>query len=380
MLKHPIAAGITLAALVALVATLPALAAGAHVVQSGETLYSIALRYHLSVEGLARANGLSNPHHIRVGQVLRIPEADSQVPSPRKLEAQASGQRAEQVPVTYTVRPGDTLFGIAHRYGIIVQALTELNRLTSDTLRIGQRLRIPAAGPTRSAARSPRHRLEVGRVRLRPDVPPAAESPQLAVGTEVKAPRPMRVRSGPKTYYTMVALLSTDTPLRIVGVTSGWYQVQLPNEELGWVAKEDFRPAEQDSSLRLRPGQVRGGAIIQEAMGYLGIPYVWGGHSSSGVDCSGFVYVVFAPHVPSLARMSSFDYFQTGAPVDRANLQPGDLVFFTTYAPGPSHVGIYIGEGKFIHASSASHRVNVTSLEEPYYAGHYIGARRLLRP
>jgi len=119
---------------------------------------------------------------------------------------------------------------------------------------------------------------------------------------------------------------------------------------------------------------------VREAMRYLGTPYVWGGESSRGVDCSGFVYVVFSGRMPQLARLRSFDYFEMGVSVDRADLQAGDLVFFTTYAPGPSHVGIYAGDGRFLHASSGARRVLATPLDDRYYAARYVGGRRLLNP
>jgi len=144
---------------------------------------------------------------------------------------------------------------------------------------------------------------------------------------------------------------------------------------VGWVREEDFRTQDQAPEQPARRAE-----IVAEALRYLGTPYVWGGGSSRGVDCSGFVYIVFSRYLPNLARMSSFDYFNTGIAVDRSGLLPGDLVFFTTYAPGPSHVGIYLGDRKFIHASSAADGVTTSSLDDPYYAAHFLGARRLLGP
>ncbi len=352
----------------------PAEAARAHLVQPGETLHSIALRYGLTVTVLARANGLVDPARIRVGQVLTIPEVDSHERHARTGNP-AHISRQERAPaITYVVRPGDSLYTLARRFGITVQALIEFNRLGSETLLVGQKLRVPSATRPRATAHAKPLQQPVRATLASP-----RSLPPVAIGTVVKALRPLRVRSGPRTYLATVALVAAETPLRVVGEEPGWYQVQLPDDVAGWVREEDVRPQDQASTPGL-PRAVGTTEIVSEALGYVGTPYLWGGHSAGGLDCSGLVYVVFAPHVPNLVRTSSFDYFHAGVPVARSVLQAGDLVFFTTYAAGPSHVGIYVGEGKFVHASSASHQVSTSSLDEPYYAARYLGARRLLAP
>lgn len=114
--------------------------------------------------------------------------------------------------------------------------------------------------------------------------------------------------------------------------------------------------------------------VIQEALRYQGVPYSFGGTSPSGFDCSGFTKYVFARVGVSLPRMADSQYYDYPAV---AELQPGDLVFFETYEPGPSHVGIYVGNRQFINASS-SRGVVVDSLDSGYWSARYIGARRVL--
>ena len=116
--------------------------------------------------------------------------------------------------------------------------------------------------------------------------------------------------------------------------------------------------------------------IISTSMDYLGVPYVFGGTSPYGFDCSGYVQYVFANAGISLPRTADVQYEQ-GTPISTAELVAGDLVFFTTYTYGASHVGIYVGDGNFIHASS-SRGVTISSLSEAYYSSRYIGARRIL--
>jgi cell wall-associated NlpC family hydrolase len=115
--------------------------------------------------------------------------------------------------------------------------------------------------------------------------------------------------------------------------------------------------------------------VITTAQKYMGVPYVWGGDTPSGFDCSGFTQYVMKQNGISIPRTAA-DQFAAGTPVDKANLRVGDLVFFTTYKPGASHVGFYMGAGKFIHASSAAKEVTVSQLDEAYYTQRYIGARR----
>jgi peptidoglycan DL-endopeptidase CwlO len=113
------------------------------------------------------------------------------------------------------------------------------------------------------------------------------------------------------------------------------------------------------------------GGVVGIAMRYLGTPYVWGGASPSGFDCSGFVMYVFAQVGVSLPH-SSYAQYGYGSPVSRGDLQPGDLVFFD----GLGHVGIYIGGGSFIHSPHTGDVVKISSLSG-WYASTFVGARRL---
>lgn len=117
-------------------------------------------------------------------------------------------------------------------------------------------------------------------------------------------------------------------------------------------------------------------AVINTAKSYIGVPYVWGGASPSGFDCSGFTQYVLKKNGITIPRVTS-DQFKTGVSVSKSNLRAGDLVFFTTYKAGPSHVGFYIGNGNFIHASS-SKGVTISSLSNSYFADRYLGARRVI--
>jgi cell wall-associated NlpC family hydrolase len=123
-------------------------------------------------------------------------------------------------------------------------------------------------------------------------------------------------------------------------------------------------------------GQVEASSMVNTAKSLTGIKYVYGGTTTNGFDCSGYVNFVFNKHGVSTARTASGMY-GSGSSVSKSNLETGDLVFFNTSGRGVSHVGIYIGDGNFSHAST-SKGVMISKLNDPYYWGsRYVGAKRL---
>ena len=120
---------------------------------------------------------------------------------------------------------------------------------------------------------------------------------------------------------------------------------------------------------------ILGEEIASYVREFIGVPYVWGGESTSGFDCSGLVSFVFG-HFGIPLGHSSYDQYDQGTPVSRNSLIPGDLVFFSSDGSGPSHVGIYIGNGEFVDAENPG--VRVASLDSSYWSSCYYGAKRIL--
>ena len=207
----------------------------------------------------------------------------------------------------------------------------------------------------------------------------------------------LNIRSAPKSGSTSLGTASHGAVLTVTGIEGSWFAVSY-NGVSGYVASQYVlicSPSTADTSAPETPEEtpaetpdetpadnpaatVSGSEIVSLAQQYLGVPYVYGGSSPSGFDCSGFTMYIFAqvgvklPH----GATSQLSY---GASVSRSELQPGDLVFFQDYGAVASHVGIYIGGDQFIHASSSSGNsrcVTVSSLAESYYANHYYTARR----
>jgi cell wall-associated NlpC family hydrolase len=139
-------------------------------------------------------------------------------------------------------------------------------------------------------------------------------------------------------------------------------------------ALERFNPASV-SANRGSIGDRKAQSIVSFAQQFLGTPYVWAGSSPGGFDCSGFTSYVFGEfgiYLPHAADMQFREGVQVSTP------RVGDLVFFSTYESGPSHVGIYIGDNQFIHGSSGAGEVCITSMDAAYYSSRYLGARRVI--
>jgi cell wall-associated NlpC family hydrolase len=207
---------------------------------------------------------------------------------PERGQAQARSAPAPGKPSTYTVKRGDTLGAIARRHGISVAALARENDI-----------------------RNP-HRIRQGQ--------------ELCI--------PQKVAQAPS--------------LRTKGLC-------------------DEAAAENDS----------GDALVDTALGYRGVPYRWAGMTTRGMDCSGLVARVLLSH-GIRAPHSSRELYKLGTAVSRDQLRAGDLVFFNTRGRGISHVGIYVDDGKFVHASSSGGKVETDRLDTGYYQRQYVGARRVM--
>jgi cell wall-associated NlpC family hydrolase len=278
-----------------------------HTVQDGDTLGAIADRYGANEEDIVRANGLTTPFVLQVGQVLVVPGGSlSPQPAPAAQTSETS----------YSVQDGDNLSTIAQSFGVELQSIIDANGLQEPyLLHPGQPLMI--RGATKIPTDAP--------VVRTPSTSQEAPAPVFAT---VARPAPVVAASKP-----------TVAPAVARPSSGGW-------------------------------------GLVDVAARYLGSPYVWGGTSPSGFDCSGFVWYVYRRAGMPIPR-DMWGQLQSGTRVSRGNLQPGDIVFFAgTYEYGLSHEGIYIGGGRFIHAADYGLGVIVSSLSNAYYANHYFGATR----
>lgn len=188
----------------------------------------------------------------------------------------------------------------------------------------------------------------------------------------------VRLRSGAGTSYSILGTYNNGTPLTITGTSGDWTAVTI-NGVKGYVnsAYVSTTKTEGGNGGGSTSSTSIGETIVATAKQYMGAPYVYGGMSPSGFDCSGFVNYVYKLCGYSMSRVASSIYNNNGTYVEKANLQIGDLVFFASNSSSIGHVGIYIGNGQFIHSSSGAGCVVISDLSSSYYLKNYVGAKRI---
>ena len=203
----------------------------------------------------------------------------------------------------------------------------------------------------------------------------------------------VNVRSGPGTDYRVLLQVNKGDIAYVIGLNGQWYKA-ICNGRIGYISRDYLKISadaaeatsannslffikDKDAISSPNDTSALASEIIANAKKHIGTPYHWGGSQPGGFDCSGFTSYVMRQSGISLPR-STTDQYKLGSYVEKSDLKPGDLVFMAnTYRSGISHVGIYVGNGCFIHASS-SRGITIDDLSESYYVNHYYGSRRVL--
>jgi peptidoglycan endopeptidase LytE len=341
-----------------------------YTIKKGDNPSRIAKKFKVNVQDIVKNNNLSS-NNLKPGTKITIPSKGKgsihinkiNPPSTPFSKGELGGFSGDNIkPVKrqednlyHLVKKGDSLFCIARKYSISVNELKEINNLRTTKLKPGQELIVKQIGPKSYTVRKGdniykivrRFNIDIDELRdinsLETDLLKPGQKILLEPEIEPDEPK----NDGIKNYEAILSQAGADEKIKKLSAA----------EELG------------EMGLRER--------LILFANKLLNIPYRFGGSSLLGIDCSAYVQKVYSLIGIDLPR-SARKQFQEGTPVNDDELSIGDLVFFRTYASFPSHVGIYLGNNLFIHASSRSKKVTIDSLETPFYLKRFIGAKRLI--
>lgn len=337
-------------------------ASSSYTVQPGDSLWKIASTNQISVNDLKKWNNLSSDT-IYPNQVLQVRgTVQQQVTMPESKPVNQGTTKPNTTPttmnVTYTVKSGDTLSKIAQQHKTTVGAIQRLNDIPGHLIYAGQTIKVNGVPPT-----------------VTPSKP--AQTP--------KPPATPSVPSASTGSYTVVKgdTLSGIAHRHGISVTQlqNWNGIRSHIIHIGQTLKVENRvvqpqknppPVVKPPVTESASGSIKN--MIQLASSLQGTPYVWGGSSVNGFDCSGYLYYVYSQSGVDVPRTNTVGFHARSYEV--SNPRVGDIVFFKdTYTTGISHAGIYLGDNKFIHAGGD--RVQISSLSESYWSKHFESFKRL---
>jgi len=470
-----------------------------HSVEAGETLNSIAVRYHIRAQSLREANGIAAADDADLpSMLLRIPDANGSVAKLPALsldnptQTSKSGKGSIARSLRYTVQAGDTLESIAAQYQangstVTAQTIRDKNNLR-DELEVGRTILIPIATATYRANASaregqgrtnekrggngdavrvseqfdwpvatvvpngqpvyqspnitfntprtanrrgpsvlggrgyiPNPNLDGSRSGTRPDglrvLQPTEEAPnsapnsprsrmmtvpQQSTPTQQKVAQEAevsvqgaRIRRLPDSEAVSLYMCPVKTRIAVIRQSGNWSAILMSDNSTGWIATKFLRftgESHDISSIKINNGYNsfqrygrRGIALagnfssnnpmVASALTYLGTPYVYGGESRRGIDCSSLVQHAFAANGVHLPRTAA-EQARVGNKVDPANLQAGDRLYFSASGSRVDHTGLYMGEGLFVQASGTGRSVIVSNLYDRWNWNIFVGARR----
>ncbi|MBN1470885.1 MAG: LysM peptidoglycan-binding domain-containing protein [Syntrophaceae bacterium] len=301
-------------------------------VKKGDTLSSISKKFDISISDIKKVNNL-HQSKIKANQILKIGQKKRSSNSVAVKQANSSKRVASRKTNSsyYVVKKGDSLSKIAHKNNIPLKKLVALNHLNSRTIRSGQKIIL------------------------------AKSTSQPQKQTNLSTHKDEDLVEETNEEADTIADENTDTEEAYSNEESLWTSVYR------FVSGEEFLGKWESTNEMQR--------LIKKASGFLGAPYRLGGTSKRGIDCSAFVQKVYRSFNVNLPRVAR-DQSEVGVTVDIEELAKGDLVFFRTNRSF-GHVGIYIGNSEFIHASSKKRRVRIDSLEHPFYQERFQRAVRI---
>jgi cell wall-associated NlpC family hydrolase len=376
-----------------------------HTIKNGETLYTIAHKNHTTIEEVRKANGLKKGEKLKLGRVLKVP-TNTYFPNKKKKIAKKTNTRKSTKSAKYAIKNGDTLFTIARKHHTTIEEVKKANGLKKgETLKLGRVLKVPKntyfpdkKKKVAKVTKKSKNKRIVQKTNKKTNIKRSAKSAKYVIksGDTLFAiarkhhttTAKMRKANGLKKGETLKLGRVLKVPKNSFVQSTKKHQEQklakaLMNTKSKRIVKRDVKKSKKFSlgDILFR-GKSKGKSnkMTKLAKKKLGKRYVWGAVGKKNTfDCSGFTSYVCKKNgitIPRTSRAQS----TYGKYVRRGELKPGDLIFFDTSKRRKgyvNHVGIYLGNDKFIHASSAKKKVVITKLGKSFYSKRYKGARRV---
>lgn len=319
--------------------------ADSYTVVKNDTLWDLSKKYGVSVSDLKKANGVSG-HLIYVGQKLQIPAKSTKEVKAAKATKTTSASTVDTTSTTHTVVKGDTLWSLAKKYGVSVSALMKANNLSSSTILIGQSLNLRAGMTTYGV-----NGVTTGSSSTAASTNTASSTSMTASSQASKAKK--------KTTKAKTTTTNTASTANTASSTN--------------TAASSSQAVSQAPTGSTSTASASASAITSYALNFLGVPYVWGGTTPSGFDCSGFVQYVYS-HFGINPGRTTYTQQYAGTKISVASAQAGDLYFWGSYGSA-YHVAIALGGGQYVMAPAPGQNVMTGSVSSytPSFAVRVLG-------
>ena len=363
----------TLSASGALLTTGASALADSYTVVKNDTLWGLSKKYGVSVSDLKKANGVSG-HLIYVGQKLQIPTKSTKATKTAKISTSTS--TVDTTSTTHTVVKGDTLWSLAKKYGVSVSTLMKANNLSSSTILIGQSLNLRAGmttygvngvttGSSSTAAST--------NTASSTSTTASSQAPKAKKSTTTNTSSNSNTSTSANTQSQSTASNSSASTTTNTNTAASNANTTSSTNTAASSSQAVSQAPTASTSTVTTTASASASAITSYALTFLGVPYVWGGTTPSGFDCSGLVQYVYSHFGINLGR-TTYTQQYAGTKISVASAQAGDLYFWGSYGSA-YHVAIALGGGQYVMAPAPGQNVMTGSVSSytPSFAVRVLG-------